>query len=71
MIDGIDAAACVLARHHLRRGVFPGILGVAVSGTLFSAWLARQLDPAPPGVITASEPVIPSGPREPDVRKGF
>jgi hypothetical protein len=48
VIDGIDAAATVLARHHLRRGVFPGTLGLAATGTLLSAWLARQLDPAPP-----------------------
>ena len=48
VIDGIDAAASVLARHHLRRGVFPGTLGLAATGTLLSAWLARQLDPAPP-----------------------
>lgn len=46
VIDGIDAAASVLARHHLRPGVFPGVLGAAVTGTLLSAWLARQLDPA-------------------------
>jgi hypothetical protein len=48
VIDGIDAAACLLARHHLRRGVFPGTFGLAGSGALLSAWLARQLDPAPP-----------------------
>jgi hypothetical protein len=48
VIDGIDAAACLLARHHLRPGVFPGTLGLAATGTLLSAWLARQLDPAPP-----------------------
>ena len=48
MIDGIDAAACLLARHHLRPGVFPGTLGLAATGALLSAWLARQLDPAPP-----------------------
>ena len=48
VIDGIDAAACLLARHHLRPGVFPGTLGLAGAGTLLSAWLARQLDPAPP-----------------------
>ncbi len=46
VIDGIDAAACLLARHHLRPGVFPGTLGLAVTGTLLSAWLARQLDSA-------------------------
>jgi hypothetical protein len=46
VIDGIDAAACVLARHHLRAGVFPGTLGVAATGALLSAWLGRQLDPA-------------------------
>jgi hypothetical protein len=48
VIDGIDAAACLLARDHLRPGVFPSTLGLAVTGALFSAWLARQLDPAPP-----------------------
>jgi hypothetical protein len=48
VIDGIDAAACVLARHHLRPAVFPGTLGIAATGMLLSAWLARQLDPAPP-----------------------
>ena len=47
VIDGIDAAACVLARDHLRPGVFPGILGLATTGALLSAWLARQLDAAP------------------------
>lgn len=48
VIDGIDAAASMLARHHLRPGVFPGTLGLAATGTLLSAWLARQLDPASP-----------------------
>ena len=47
VIDGIDVAACLLARHHLRPGVFPGTLGLAATGTLLSVWLARQLDPAP------------------------
>lgn len=45
-VDGIDAAACLLARHHLRPGVFPVTLGLAATGALLSAWLARQLDPA-------------------------
>jgi hypothetical protein len=49
VIDGIDAAACLLARNHLRPGVFPGTLGLAASGALLSAWLARHLDPAPSG----------------------
>jgi hypothetical protein len=48
VVDGIDAAACLLARHHLRPGVFPGTFGLATSGALLSAWLAGQLDPAPP-----------------------
>ena len=47
VVDAIDAAACLLARHHLRPGVFPGTLGLAASGALLSAWLARRLDPAP------------------------
>jgi hypothetical protein len=45
VVDGIDAAACLLARHQLRTGVFPATLGLAATGTLLSAWLARQLDP--------------------------
>jgi hypothetical protein len=49
VVDGIDAAACLLARHHLRPGVFSGTLGLATTGALLSAWLARHLDPAPPG----------------------
>jgi hypothetical protein len=48
VIDGIDAVVCLLARHHLRPGVFPGTLAAATTGALLSAWLARQLDPAPP-----------------------
>jgi hypothetical protein len=48
VIDGIDAAACLLARPHLRPSVFPGTLGLAATGALLSAWLARQLGPAPP-----------------------
>jgi len=48
VVDGIDGAACLLARHHFRPGVFPGTLGLAATGALLSAWLARELDPAPP-----------------------
>ena len=47
VVDGIDTAACLLARNHLRPGVFPGTIALAASGALLSAWLARQLDPAP------------------------
>jgi hypothetical protein len=46
VVDGIDATACVLARDHIRRSVFPGAVGLAAAGALLSAWLARQLDPA-------------------------
>jgi hypothetical protein len=50
-VDGIDAAACLLARDHLRTRVFPGVVGLAAAGALLSAWLAGQLDPAQsPGV---------------------
>jgi hypothetical protein len=48
VVDGIDAVACLLARHHLRTGVFPGVVGLAAGGALMSAWLARQLDSAQP-----------------------
>jgi hypothetical protein len=46
VVDGIDAAACLLARHHIRPTVFPGAVGLAAAGALLSAGLARQLDPA-------------------------
>jgi hypothetical protein len=46
VVDGIDAVACLLARHHIRTGVFPGAVGLATAGALLSAWLARRLDPA-------------------------
>jgi hypothetical protein len=48
LVDGIDAAACLLARDHIRTGMFPGAVGLAAAGALLSGWLARQLDPAPP-----------------------
>ena len=47
VVDGIDAGACLLARHHLHPRVFPGTLGLAATGALLSAWLARRLDPTP------------------------
>ena len=47
VVDGLDAAVCLLARPHLRRGVFPGTLGLAATGALLSAWLARQLQDLP------------------------
>jgi hypothetical protein len=48
LVDGIDVAACLLARHHIRTIVLPGTVGLAASGALLSAWLSRQLDPLPP-----------------------
>lgn len=44
LVDGIDTAACLLARDHLRARVFPGVVGLAATGALLSAWLARRLD---------------------------
>ena len=46
VVDGIDVAACLLARDHIRTLVFPGALGLAAAGALLSAWLAPRLDPA-------------------------
>jgi hypothetical protein len=48
LVDGIDLAACLLARHHIRASVLPGVVGLAATGALLSAWLSRQLDSAPP-----------------------
>ena len=41
VVDGIDAAAFLLGRPHLRPGVLPGTVGMAAAGALLSAWLAR------------------------------
>jgi hypothetical protein len=48
VVDGIDVAACLLARHHIRRIVLPGTVGLAATGALLSAWLSRELDAPPP-----------------------
>jgi hypothetical protein len=42
VVDGIDAAAFLLARPHLRPGVLPGTVGMAAAGALLSAQLARR-----------------------------
>ena len=44
VVDGIDAGACLLARHHLRTSVFPAAVGLASAGALLSGWLSRELD---------------------------
>jgi hypothetical protein len=46
LVDGIDAAACLLARDHIRTSVFPGAVGLATTGALLSAWLSRQVEPS-------------------------
>src|SRR5215211_144211 len=46
LVDALDAAACLLARHHIRTSVLPAAVGLAAAGALLSAQLARQLDPA-------------------------
>jgi hypothetical protein len=52
LVDGIDVAACLLARGHLRAGMLPATTGLAATGALFSAWLSRRLDP--PGARSRS-----------------
>ena len=44
VVDGLDAAGCLLARHHLRPTVFPAAAGAATAGALLSGWLAGELD---------------------------
>jgi hypothetical protein len=39
LVDGIDTAACLRAREHIRPTVLPGVVGVAAAGALLSAWL--------------------------------
>jgi hypothetical protein len=44
VVDGIDAGACLLARHHLRPTVFPAAAGAATAGALLSGWMSRELE---------------------------
>jgi hypothetical protein len=44
VVDGLDAAGSLLARHHLRPTVFPAAAGAATAGALLSGWLASQFD---------------------------
>jgi hypothetical protein len=44
VVDGLDAAGCLLARRQLRPTVFPAALGAAAAGALLSGWLAGQFD---------------------------
>ena len=44
VVDGLDAAGSLLARHHLRPTVLPAAVGAATGGALLSGWLAGQLD---------------------------
>src|SRR5215210_2106036 len=48
LVDGIDVTACLLARHHIRPILLPGVVCLAATGALAGAWLSRQLDPALP-----------------------
>jgi hypothetical protein len=49
VVDGIDAAAALLARNQLRPGVVPGTFCLATAGAAMGAWLAGQVEPAPSG----------------------
>ena len=44
VVDGLDAAGSLLARHHLRWPVFPAATAAATAGALVSGWLAGHLD---------------------------
>jgi hypothetical protein len=44
VVDGLDAAGSVLARHRLRPTVFPAAAAAATGGAVLSGWLAGQLD---------------------------
>jgi hypothetical protein len=44
VVDGLDAAASLLARRRLRPAVAPAAAGAATVGALLSGWLARRLD---------------------------
>ena len=44
VVDGLDAAGCLLARDHLRPTVFPAATGAATGGALLGGWLSRELE---------------------------
>ena len=64
LADGVDLVACLMARDHIPRSLFPGVLGLAAGGALLSAWLARQLDPPPPADPGHPEAVATGHPPE-------
>ena len=43
VVDGLDAAGSLLARHHLRPIVVPAAVAAASAGALLGGWLAGQL----------------------------
>ena len=47
LADGVDAVACLLAREHIPRGAFAGVVTLASAAAGLGAWLARELDPPP------------------------
>lgn len=47
LADGVDAAACLLARKHMPHRVFVGVVTVASAAAGVGMWLARELDPPP------------------------
>jgi hypothetical protein len=55
LVDGIDVVACLLAREHIRPSVVPGVVGLAATGALLSAWLSQQLDSAPSAITTPAQ----------------
>jgi len=44
VVDALDAAGALLARHQLRPIVFPAAVSAATGGAVLSGWLAGQLD---------------------------
>lgn len=44
VVDGLDVAGCLFARHQLRPIVFPVAAGGAAAGALLSGFLAGRLD---------------------------
>jgi hypothetical protein len=48
VVDGLDAAGSLLARHRLRPAVVPAAAAAATSGALLSGWLAGRLEATQP-----------------------
>jgi hypothetical protein len=64
LADGVDLAACLLARDHMPRQAAATTAVLAGGSALLCTWLSRQLDPAPPAEPGHPEAIATGHPPE-------